>query len=104
MEEAEALCNKIGIMADGHLRCLGPLQRLKQLYGRGYRLSFTGNAQQVSAIEKILPTGYQRIESSRHLYEFEGDVGRVFEQMISNNIRDWGLSQTTLEDVFVRVT
>jgi ABC-type multidrug transport system ATPase subunit len=38
MEEAEALCQKIGIMAKGTLRCLGNATRLKQLYGSGFRL------------------------------------------------------------------
>jgi ABC-type multidrug transport system ATPase subunit len=40
MEEAEVLCNRIGIMAKGTLRCLGPQLRLKEIYGRGFKLSF----------------------------------------------------------------
>ncbi|CAG8553108.1 10462_t:CDS:2, partial [Racocetra fulgida] len=40
MEEAEVLCNKIGIMSRGTLRCMGAPSRLKQLYGRGFRLNF----------------------------------------------------------------
>eukprot|EP00343_Euplotes_focardii_P012019 CAMPEP_0205834014 /NCGR_PEP_ID=MMETSP0206-20130828/50457_1 /ASSEMBLY_ACC=CAM_ASM_000279 /TAXON_ID=36767 /ORGANISM="Euplotes focardii, Strain TN1" /LENGTH=334 /DNA_ID=CAMNT_0053140841 /DNA_START=697 /DNA_END=1698 /DNA_ORIENTATION=+ len=38
MEEADVLCNRIGIMTDGMLRCLGPQVRLKTLYGGGYHL------------------------------------------------------------------
>jgi ABC-type multidrug transport system ATPase subunit len=38
MEEAEALCNRIGIMADGALRCLGNSMRLKELYASGFRV------------------------------------------------------------------
>jgi ABC-type multidrug transport system ATPase subunit len=38
MEEAEALCNKIGIMAHGTLRCLGNSMRLKELYASGFRV------------------------------------------------------------------
>jgi len=38
MEECEALCPRIGIMANGRLRCLGSAQRLKSKFGRGYQL------------------------------------------------------------------
>eukprot|EP00434_Breviolum_minutum_P010201 symbB.v1.2.009002.t1/scaffold565.1/size187815/15 len=38
MEEAEALCSRIGIMVGGRLRCLGSNQRLKARFGQGYQL------------------------------------------------------------------
>ncbi|RUP48908.1 hypothetical protein BC936DRAFT_143659 [Jimgerdemannia flammicorona] len=41
MEEAEVLCNRIGIMAKGTLRCIGNQLRLKEVYGRGFKLTFT---------------------------------------------------------------
>jgi len=38
MEEAEALCSRIGIMVGGRLRCLGSNQHLKARFGGGYQL------------------------------------------------------------------
>lgn len=38
MEECEALCPKIGIMANGRLRALGSAQHLKNKFGRGYQV------------------------------------------------------------------
>jgi ATP-binding cassette, subfamily A (ABC1), member 5 len=38
MEEADALCSRVGIMVKGELRCLGSTQHLKNLYGAGYTL------------------------------------------------------------------
>lgn len=38
MEEADVLCNRIGIVNHGVLTCLGTQNRLKQLYGGGYHL------------------------------------------------------------------
>jgi ABC-type multidrug transport system ATPase subunit len=38
MDEAELLCNRIGILAHGKLRCLGNQQHLKSLFGEGVRL------------------------------------------------------------------
>jgi ABC-type glutathione transport system ATPase component len=39
MEECEALCSRIGILAAGRLRCLGPVQHLKNRFGAGYVLA-----------------------------------------------------------------
>ncbi|XP_008203624.1 retinal-specific phospholipid-transporting ATPase ABCA4-like [Nasonia vitripennis] len=36
MEECEALCNRLAIMVDGRLVCIGPSQELKQRFGAGY--------------------------------------------------------------------
>ncbi len=38
MEEADALCTRVGIMVKGELRCLGSTQHLKNKYGGGYIL------------------------------------------------------------------
>jgi len=38
MEECEALCPRIGIMAAGQLRCLGSAQQLKTRFGQGYQV------------------------------------------------------------------
>ena len=38
MEEADALCSRIGIMAGGELRCIGSQLHLKNKFGSGYRL------------------------------------------------------------------
>ena len=38
MEEADVLCNRIGIVTQGVLRCVGPQVRLKTTYGGGYHL------------------------------------------------------------------
>ena len=35
MEECEALCSRIGILAAGKLRCLGSVQHLKSRFGAG---------------------------------------------------------------------
>lgn len=38
MEECEALCPRIGIMANGKLRCLGSAQHLKNKFGQGFQV------------------------------------------------------------------
>jgi energy-coupling factor transporter ATP-binding protein EcfA2 len=38
MEEAEALCTRIGIMVNGQLRCIGSGQHLKTRFGKGFEI------------------------------------------------------------------
>ena len=38
MEEAEALCTKMGIMVKGKFRCFGSNQHIKDKFGTGYSI------------------------------------------------------------------
>jgi len=38
MEEAEALCSKMGIMVAGEFKCFGSSQYIKDKYGTGYEI------------------------------------------------------------------
>jgi len=64
MEEAEALCQRIGIMARGTLMFANPL-RLKDLYGTGFKLFANSNEEDTPKsrclLESILPNGWKKI-------------------------------------------
>ena len=53
MEEAEALCGRIGIMVGGRFRCLGSGQHLKGRFGQGYQLEFKLAAPTAAQIEEL---------------------------------------------------
>jgi ATP-binding cassette subfamily A (ABC1) protein 3 len=38
MEECEAVCNRLTIMVDGVMKCVGNLQYLKKRYGQGFTI------------------------------------------------------------------
>jgi ATP-binding cassette subfamily A (ABC1) protein 3 len=38
MEEAEALCTKMGIMVNGQFKCFGSSQHIKDKFGTGYEI------------------------------------------------------------------
>lgn len=38
MDECEALCDRVGVVADGRLRCVGTAQHLKARFGDGFRV------------------------------------------------------------------
>ena len=44
MEEVEFLCDRIGVISQGKMRCLGGLQDLKEKFGDGYRLTISYSA------------------------------------------------------------
>ena len=60
MEEADVLCNRIGIVNNGVLTCIGTQNRLKDLYGGGYHLFIncekTQNVQTTTTTNKNITT------------------------------------------------
>lgn len=36
MDECEALCNRLTVMVDGQMQCIGSIQYLKNHYGQGF--------------------------------------------------------------------
>ncbi|KAJ3118141.1 hypothetical protein HDU96_003670 [Phlyctochytrium bullatum] len=116
MEEAEALCQRIGIMAKGTLRCLANPLRLKELYGSGFRIFFNSLEQDTARastyVESLLPQGWRKVDAfaTNTSYEFPpapGIISDLFTTIEANKaahgILDWGVSQTTLEEVFLKI-
>ncbi|TPX36686.1 hypothetical protein SmJEL517_g01383 [Synchytrium microbalum] len=117
MEEADVLADRIAILAKGTLRCLGSVPRLKQLYGSGFRVSFTALQQDMprarAYVESILPPeGFTVVDEfvTSMVYEFKCAmlyIATLFESMEANKdavgIEEYGISQTTLEEVFLSI-
>ena len=116
MEEAEALCQRIGIMAKGTLRCLANPLRLKELYGSGFKIfinTLPEDTERASAfVESVLPQGWTKVDafSTNTSWEFPptpGILAKLFDiiekDKSNNGILDWGVGQTTLEEVFIRL-
>ena len=102
MEEAEVLCHRIGIMAKGTLRCLGPQLRLKEVYGSGFKITFSAIEENMvhatNYIESLLPPGFVKVDSwsTTTTYEFQsspGAIANIFGQIEENaeihGISDW---------------
>ncbi|OMH83778.1 ABC transporter A family member 8 [Zancudomyces culisetae] len=116
MEEAEVLCDKIGIMAKGTMRCLGSPVELRQLYGNGYLLSVYTKSQHIENckeyIGRLLKNNGRIIDSFSNIITWEfstqtGFLSTIFRELSVNKsayfIEDWGISQTSLDEVFLRV-
>ena len=120
MEEAEALCSRIGIMARGVLQCVGSAQHLKSKYGKGYTLTVNllpceGAAaqqaqhdqlmafimQSVSAGDGVLLSSINQTRKFLVPKGASSTISRVFKMMETQKallgiICEWGLSMSTL--------
>jgi len=119
MEEADILGDRIGVMAHGKLKCVGTGLHLKNKFGLGYRLNLTTEAHNQEELknmvskaipnaELIAATGGNLIYGiMTHNLKQVVPFFQHIEQNVGRNdfiIKDWGMSQTTLEEVFLKVT
>ena len=125
MEECEALCDKLAIMINGQLQCLGTIYNLKKRYGDGYRLilkcKHSEQTEQVvsnldSFIRAHFPTAiledrqyetlFYTIKTNNEIANEQTlNLSRIFalieENKLMLKIESYSLSQTTLEQIFM---
>jgi ABC-type multidrug transport system ATPase subunit len=120
MEEADVLCDRIGIMDFGRLQCVGTSPELKQRFGAGYTMMVTSSDRSQGSMKALLafltknwPSATllnEPIAGSMKLEIFANEVklSSCFRIMEANRdelkITDWGITETTLEEVFLKVT
>merc|ERR1711998_696195 len=116
MEEAEALCRRIGIMVKGQLRALGTKQQLKSKFGVGFEVAvkliptknldmIARNKEQLGQfITTLFKTG-NLISDNGGLMTYKIDreemsIGKIFKELEANksklSIEDYSVSQPTL--------
>ncbi|PIA27921.1 hypothetical protein AQUCO_07400037v1 [Aquilegia coerulea] len=115
MEEAEFLCDRLGIFVDGAFQCIGNPNELKGRYGGSYVFTMTTASNQEQEVEKLV---HRLSPSAKRIYHISGtqkfelpkqevriaDVFQAVEKAKSMfTIYAWGLADTTLEDVFIKV-
>ncbi|KAM3307861.1 ABC transporter A family member 7 isoform X2 [Capsicum chacoense] len=115
MDEAEYLCDRIGIFADGNFQCFGTADELKARYGGSYMFTITTSPENGSEVENLVKRLSPNAQKTYHLYgtqKFELPKGEVKLSDVFLMVRQakarfpvqsWGLADTTLEDVFIKV-
>ncbi|KAJ4767254.1 ABC transporter A family member 1 [Rhynchospora pubera] len=132
MDEADVLGDRIAILANGHLRCCGSSLFLKHRYGVGYTLTFVKNCTLPSVATEIvqqhipaatclsdvgteisfrLPLSssssfeamFREIESCIRQSNQQPESSFIHSDTTSC-IESYGISVTTLEEVFLRVS
>lgn len=114
MEEADALGDKIAIMHNGRLRAVGTSLFLKSKFGKGHTVSILSDTDKTSQVKdivmRIMPTaeiiasnaGNTSISLPRGAV---AKIPKLFSELTSQPdlVKEWGLSNTTLEEVFLRL-
>ncbi|MCO5558910.1 hypothetical protein L7F22_012500 [Adiantum nelumboides] len=115
MEEAETLCDRVGIFVKGQLHCIGNCAELKSRYGASYIFTISTPPSQE---DKVVRMALELSPSSKRIYSLAGTqkfeisksnvtIADVFRAVVNAkahlNILAWGFTDTTLEDVFIKV-
>ncbi|KAK8993906.1 hypothetical protein V6N11_008120 [Hibiscus sabdariffa] len=115
MEEAEVLCDRLGIFVDGSLQCIGNAKELKGRYAESYIFTITTSSNHEEEVENMV---HHLSPNANKIYQISGTqkfempkqevrIADVFQSVESAKSRctvfAWGLADTTLEDVFVKV-
>ncbi|PVU98819.1 hypothetical protein BB559_001273 [Furculomyces boomerangus] len=116
MEEADVLCSRIGIMAHGTMRCIGTQLHLKKLYGSGFLVSIACRDIHLQRAKEfifsLLPDNARLVDNfvNAASWEFKpnpGLIAHLYDTLTKYkeeyHIDDWGISQTSLDEVFLRI-
>ena len=115
MEEADAVCDHIGIMVNGALQCMGTSQHLKSRFGVGYSLELQ-TEEDSEAIDRVKRFVLEMVSQPVLEESFAGksrwslprgrfNLPTLFRELVNSRerlrLRDFSLSQATLEGVFI---
>merc|ERR1711871_1096499 len=119
MEEADVLCDRIGIMANGQMQCIGTASVLKLRFGKGYTCMITTADKSPEKYEEVDDFVHEMFPTAKLLgepisgsskYEVAREevvLSKAFEALESNKERlgivDYGFTETTLEEVFLKL-
>lgn len=119
MDEADLLGDRIAIMAEGVLQCCGSSMFLKNRFGAGYRLICTRQMDgrcDASAIEALLRRHVPDVKMltdvgaemtfqlpTNRSSAFPAMLRQLDEQLQMLGVQEYGVSQVTLEEVFLKV-
>jgi ABC-2 type transport system ATP-binding protein len=87
MEEAEALCDRVGIIREGRLLALDTVPNLRASYGFEFKITYSTNGDQAQA----------------HML-YGTDDRELVERVQALGVRQYSVSRTSLEDVYLALT
>jgi ABC-type multidrug transport system ATPase subunit len=115
LEEADVLCDKIGILAKGRLQCIGNQSHLKNKFGNNYHLMINCDKKKIEEVKKyiseLLPSSELGRSFGGHLIfkvqkkdmKIVDLIDKIEEEKVEHFIYEWAVSDTTLEDVFMNI-
>ncbi|XP_075534995.1 uncharacterized protein LOC142570498 [Dermacentor variabilis] len=122
LSDVEFLCNRITILGDGKLQCLGSLAHLKNKFGKGYTITvntYPDRQLDFSYHQAIANAVRANFPEAELVYSYEGllkfrmsRVQMLWSEMFTNMARvkkrfklhDFFITDTSLEQIFLSVT
>ncbi|XP_058116847.1 phospholipid-transporting ATPase ABCA3-like [Anopheles coustani] len=120
MEECEELCNRLSIMVDGTLRCIGSILELKSNHGQGYNIliKLKDKLDDAENYESLITEIKRRLNASlkekhKDMLKFAVNppvmLSQLFEKVNQlkeahdETIVSYSINETSLEDIFSSV-
>ncbi|XP_013381483.2 ATP-binding cassette sub-family A member 2-like [Lingula anatina] len=117
MEECEELCTRLAIMVNGHFKCIGSIQHLKNKFGKGYTVTVRVKGhdidREVRAVRRYMNRHFPdaELKEQHHntvQYELASStlsLGTAFAKMEEAqrdlNVEEYSICQNTLDNVFI---
>uniref|UniRef100_A0A8D8AHC9 ATP-binding cassette sub-family A member 3 n=1 Tax=Culex pipiens TaxID=7175 RepID=A0A8D8AHC9_CULPI len=117
MDECEELCNRLSIMVDGQLRCIGFIQRLKEKYGKGFNLLLKLHGNDPAATCALIQTIQAQFHPCELKEEHDGILKFLVREPIllselfsgitaikhdhASLVQSFSINETSLEDIFL---
>jgi ABC-type multidrug transport system ATPase subunit len=116
LEEVEALADRMAIMVDGEMKCIGNLQHLKNKFGSGFEMTLRVNESEAEA--DVLAFIAEHVEGAK-LEENRNQkmtfalpqttvlsalFGRIEARKADLGIIDYAICQSSVEQVFLRIS
>ncbi|KAN0044900.1 hypothetical protein ACTA71_006426 [Dictyostelium dimigraforme] len=122
MSEIQALCSRMTIMRDGQFKCLGSIQHIKNKFGAGYSVEVKFKK---SCLDVGIPQSLQRVlecfpnatilDQHDLMASIElpnpsenpikvSEIFHILSTELSSILDDYSVSQTSLEQVFLKLT
>ncbi|KAM9979550.1 hypothetical protein ACTFIY_008779 [Dictyostelium cf. discoideum] len=117
MQEADILSDRIAIVSQGKLQCIGTQTHLKQKFGDGYSVridiqeDYQNTHNPTDLIKSFSPSAtLSETFNGSYVYRLPKDsiISDLYEYLVLNkeqyHLQEWSLSQTSLEDVFLKIS
>lgn len=86
MEEAEILSDKLIVLNDGVLKCVGSPLELKKMLGKGYRINMICKQNDIKSVLLLV----KQIMPSSHFLESSGESGGLVFSLAIENVKELG--------------
>ncbi|XP_049268890.1 uncharacterized protein LOC119381915 [Rhipicephalus sanguineus] len=122
LSDVEFLCNRIAILGEGKLQCLGSLSHLKEKFGKGYTImvkTLSDRKQDIYYQREVSKAVTKTFHQAELVYTYEGvmefrmsRVEMLWSEMFARmarikkrfKLQDFYIADTSLEQLFLSVT